>query len=96
MAERRHQRNSTSKNQQLLMLLFVDNEVIISNTEDNVQKAVYKLNKITTEHCLTISVQKTKLMAFKGLDPVRSKTVIDNKIIEQVNSSNYLGNLISD
>ena len=40
------------KNQQLLMLLFADNEVIISNTEDNLQKAVYKLNQITTEHSL--------------------------------------------
>jgi hypothetical protein len=28
-------------------------------------------------------------------DPVRTKTVIDNKIIEQVNSFNYLGNMIS-
>jgi len=34
-------------------------------------------------------------MAFKGRDPVRTKTVIDNKIIEQVNSFNYLGNMIS-
>ena len=28
-------------------------------------------------------------MAFKGRDPVRTKIVIDNKIIEQVNSFNY-------
>jgi hypothetical protein len=33
-------------------------------------------------------------VAFKGRDPIRSKIVIDNKIIEQVNSFNYLGNLI--
>ena len=33
-------------------------------------------------------------MAFKGGDPDRSKIVIDNTIIEQVNSFNYLGNLI--
>jgi hypothetical protein len=32
---------------------------------------------------LTISVQKTKSMAFKGRDPIRSKIVIYNKIIEQ-------------
>jgi hypothetical protein len=35
-------------------------------------------------------------MAFRGRDPVRTKIVIDNKIIEQVNSFNYLGNMISD
>jgi len=34
-------------------------------------------------------------MAFKGQDQVRSKIVMDNKIIEQVNSFHYVGNLIS-
>ena len=35
-------------------------------------------------------------MAFKGRDPVRTKIVIDNKFIEQVNSINYLGNMIKE
>jgi hypothetical protein len=34
-------------------------------------------------------------MAFKGRDPVRTKIVIDGKIIEQVNTFKYLGNMIS-
>jgi len=34
-------------------------------------------------------------MAFKRRDPVRTKTVIENKIIEQVNLFNYLGTIIS-
>jgi predicted Ser/Thr protein kinase len=34
-------------------------------------------------------------MAFRRRDSVRTKIVIDNKIIEQVNSFNYLGNMIS-
>jgi hypothetical protein len=34
-------------------------------------------------------------MAFKGRDSARTKIVIDNKIIEKVNSFNYLGNIIS-
>jgi len=34
-------------------------------------------------------------MAFKGRDPVRTKTVIDNRIIEQVNSFSYLRNMTS-
>ena len=33
-------------------------------------------------------------MTFKERDPVSSKIITGNKIIEQVNSSNYLGNLI--
>jgi ribosomal protein RSM22 (predicted rRNA methylase) len=95
MAERRHNRNPLSKKQQLLTLLFADDQVIISNTEGTLQKAVHKLNQMTTQHSLTISVQKTKLMAFKRRDPVRRRIVIGNKIIEEVNSFNYIGNLIS-
>ena len=65
------------------------------DTEDNLQKAAHKLNQIITDHDLTISVQKTKSMAFKGRDPVRTKIVMDNKIIEQINLFNCLGNVIS-
>jgi len=32
-------------------------------------------------------------MAFKGRDLLRIETVIDNKIMEQVNLFNYLGNI---
>ena len=53
------------------------------------------VNQIITEYGITISVQKTKSMAFKGWDPVRTKIVVDNKIIEQINLFNYLGNMIS-
>jgi hypothetical protein len=35
-------------------------------------------------------------MEWKELEPVRSRVVIGNEIIQQVNSFNYLGNLISD
>jgi len=42
-----------------------------------------------------VSVEKTKSMAHKGRGPLGAKIVIDNKIIEQVNSFNYLGNMIS-
>ena len=34
-------------------------------------------------------------MAFEGGDPVRTKIAIDNKIIEQANLFNYLGDVIS-
>ena len=94
MAKTRHNRNQTlKKKQQLSALLFADDQVIIADTEDNLQKAAYKLNKIIAEYALTISVQKTKSMAFKGRDPVRTKIVTDNKITEKANLFNYLGNI---
>ena len=71
-----------SKNRQLSTMLFADDQVIVADTEDNLQKVAYKLNQIITEYGLTISAQKTKSMAFKERDPVRTKIVIDSKIIE--------------
>jgi len=77
-------------------LLFANDQIIIADTEDNLQKAAHKLNQIITEYVLTISAQKTKSIAFKGRDPVRTKIVIDNKAIEQVNLFNYLGNISNE
>ena len=48
-----------------------------------------------TEHSLTVSVQTTKMMAFQGQEPVRSKIETENKIMEQLNTFNYFGNLMS-
>jgi hypothetical protein len=45
--------------------MFADGQVIISNTEGNLHKALYKLNEIVTEYGLTISAHKRKLMAFQ-------------------------------
>ena len=46
-------------------MLFADDQGIIFITEDKLQTAAYKLNQIIAEHGLTISVLKTKVMAFK-------------------------------
>lgn len=40
---------------------------------------------------MIISTDKTKVMAFLGSYPIRSKIVLNNKIIEQVNTFKYLG-----
>jgi len=55
-------------------------KIKISNRENNLQKAAHKLIWTITEHGLKMSVHNTKVMEFKGSDPVRSKTVTDNKI----------------
>ena len=50
-----------SKTQQLSTLLFAEDQVIIAETEHNLQKAAHKLNRIITEYVLTISAQKKKI-----------------------------------
>jgi hypothetical protein len=58
MAERRRKRNSASKIPQCLKLLFAEDQVIMSNTDDKWQTAAFKLNQIMTEYVLTLSEKK--------------------------------------
>jgi len=46
---------------------------------------------MTKGYNLKISKDKTKIMAFKGKNSVRSKIEIDGSILEQVKQFNYLG-----
>jgi hypothetical protein len=55
----------------LNIVLFADDQVIIADNEENLQKATHKLIKIIKEYNLTISTKKTKVMAFTGKHPVR-------------------------
>ncbi|KAJ4438978.1 hypothetical protein ANN_14932 [Periplaneta americana] len=64
-------------------------------SEDDLQRALFKLNCIAKEYDLQISTKKTKVMGFKGTTPLRTKIIINNEIIDQVNCFNYLGCMIS-
>jgi hypothetical protein len=80
-----------SRNKCLNTLLFADDQVIISHSEDKSQKSTHKFNKLINKYGMKISTEKTKTMAFCGPEPIRNKIVIDNKIKQQVNVFNYLG-----
>ena len=58
-------------------LLFADDQVIIQDTEDKLQKSVYILHQLSKDYNLKISTNKTKIMALKGKHSVRSKIEID-------------------
>ena len=72
-------------------MFFADDQVLISGSENGLQKALFQLNNITKNYNLNISIKKTKVLAFKGPDTLRAKIILDGKPIEQVNSFNYLG-----
>jgi len=46
---------------------------------------------MSKDYNLKISMDKTKILAFKGKHLVRSKIEIDGSILEQVKQFNYLG-----
>ena len=64
--------------------LFADEQVIIQDSEDNLQKSVYLLNQMSKDYNLKISTDKTKIVTFKGKHLIRSKTETDGSILEQV------------
>jgi hypothetical protein len=73
------------------MLLFAD-LLIMEENEYTLQKSMYELQKLSNSYKFNISTTKTKVTAFQGKYPVRSKIILNNKsIIEQVSNFNYLG-----
>jgi hypothetical protein len=77
-----------SRNEDIKILLFADDQVKIANSEDTLHISIHKLERVTSQYGLQISKSKTKKKkGFKGSDPVRSKIVkINNISIEQTNT----------
>ena len=76
-------------------LLFADDQFTISDTEKNLQKAVYLLCSISKEYNLEIATKKTKVFGFVGADQLRTKIIINDETLKQVNQFTYLGCNIS-
>jgi hypothetical protein len=76
-------------------LLFADDHFIISDTEDNLQQAIYLLRRISNEYNLEIATKKTKVFGFIETDHLRTKIIINDETLEQVSQFTYLGCSIS-
>jgi hypothetical protein len=72
-------------------LLFADDQIINQESEDELQISIFYLKNICKSYNLKISINKTKTMAFKGKYPVRTKIIIEDKTLKQVNHFRYLG-----
>jgi hypothetical protein len=66
-----------------------------SQTQKIIYRGLHALRQTVQTIGMDTSHQKTKIMAFKATEPIRSKTAIDNMILEQVNTFTYLGCNIS-
>jgi hypothetical protein len=59
--------------------LFADDQIIIQESEDELQRSIFYLNNICKSYNSKISINKTKTMAFKGKYPVKTKIIIEDK-----------------
>jgi hypothetical protein len=76
-------------------LLFADNQLIIADTEDNLQRVVYLLYSISKEYNLEIATSKTKVFCFVGTNHLITKIIINIETLDQVSQFTYLGCSIS-
>jgi hypothetical protein len=76
-------------------LLFADDQLIIADMEDDLQREVYLLYSISKEHNLEIATSKTKVFGFVGTDHLRARIIIDDETPDQVSRFKYLGCSIS-
>jgi len=76
-------------------LLFAGGQFIISDTEDNLKKAVYLLYNISKEYNLENATKKTKVFGFVETDHLRTNIIINYETLEEVSQFSYLGCIIS-
>jgi hypothetical protein len=76
-------------------LPFADDQVLIASSKDKLHREKYNLQKTISDFDMSISIEKTKIMAFSGKDPVRGKICINYKTLEQISTFNYLGCTLS-
>jgi hypothetical protein len=76
-------------------MLFADDQVLLAKSDDDLQYSVHNLNKIAYEFSMEINTEKTRVLANRGMEPIRSKIRINNKTLKQQNTFNYLGYNIS-
>jgi hypothetical protein len=69
--------------------------VLLAKSEEYLQYSVHNLNKIEYEFSMEINAEEARVMAFRGMEPIRSKICINNKTLKQQNTFNYLGYNIS-
>jgi hypothetical protein len=84
-----------TRDKEIKTILFAEDQVLIAESEILLQKSVLKLENIVPKYGLPISTSKIKTMAFRGRHHIGSKIVINKKIIEHVNTFNYLGCTLS-
>ena len=72
------------------ILCYGDDAVLIAESEDDLQSILQAFNKQAAKFNMQISINKIKCMTM-AKEPLRCKLAIENNIIEQILSFEYLG-----
>jgi len=74
-------------------LRYADDIILLANSEAKLQEWVDRLDRVSRKYSLLINVDKTKVMASDG---TASRILVQNELLEQVDTLPYLGFLITE
>ena len=74
-------------------LRYADNIILLATSEAELQELVDRLDRVSREYSLLIKVDETKVMASDG---IACRILIQNELLEQVDTFPYHGSLITD
>ena len=74
-------------------LCCADDVILLATLEAELLELVDRLDRVSREHSLLINVDKTKAMASDG---IACRILIQNGLLEQVDTFPYLGSLITE
>jgi uncharacterized protein with PIN domain len=74
----------------LTTLLFADDQVILTASQNCLQKSLYQLYDVASKYNMIISTTKTKILPRRRKELIRAKIIDNNNIAEQVRNFNYL------
>ena len=81
-----------NKNDPINALMFADDLILLSGSEEGLQKQMNKLNKYCETWKLNINLKKTKIIIFnRGSRLIKSEFKINNLVITNIKSIKYLG-----
>ena len=75
---------------------FADDQGMVDNTEEGLQRTMDRLSKTAKEYDMKINVKKTKTMVVSKKGGVKINIKVDGKKIEQVVKFKYLGAILSE
>ena len=74
-------------------LRYADDIILLATSEAERQELVDRLDRVSRKYSLLINVDKTKVMASDG---IACRILIQNELLEQVDTFPYLGSLITE
>jgi len=72
---------------------YADDTILLGTSEAELQQLVDRLDRVSRKCSLLINVDKTKVMASDG---IACRILIQNELLEQVETFPYLGSLITE